>query len=221
MAGDETEDETVIYIPKQLVIYIEQNRNIKDELRLRIIFPDKKEVKYIVPVMKYWEYGIKELLEKKLYPLLPLQVFKLRHKLEQLKRRKSGTEEHLKEAILEAKEAVRKVGAESRRLQQEGIISGEDLHSILKAANSLFNYLNSRYTNIDQLNKEVQTMIKSFYDPAVKEEGIEEGIEKGIEKGIVRVAKNMYLEGEDIEKIKRYTGLSEERIEEIRKNNTH
>ena len=72
--GDQ--EETVFYIPKQLVIFIEQNPSIKDELRLRLIFPDGQEVKYRVPIMKYWEYGKEEILEQKLYPLLPLQVFK-------------------------------------------------------------------------------------------------------------------------------------------------
>lgn len=72
---------TVFYIPKQLVIFIEQNPSIKDELRLRLIFPDGQEVKYRVPVMKYWEYSKEEILEQKLYPLLPLQVFKLRYQM--------------------------------------------------------------------------------------------------------------------------------------------
>ncbi|HWQ41946.1 MAG TPA: hypothetical protein VN456_07910, partial [Desulfosporosinus sp.] len=40
--GDQ--EETVFYIPKQLVIFIEQNPSIKDELRLRLMFPDGQEV---------------------------------------------------------------------------------------------------------------------------------------------------------------------------------
>ncbi len=67
--------ETTIIIPHQLVIYIEEHKNITDELKLRIVFPDGDEKKYIVPVMKYWEYETKELLEKRLYPLRPLYVW--------------------------------------------------------------------------------------------------------------------------------------------------
>jgi hypothetical protein len=58
--------ETIFYIPKQLVIFIEQNSSIKDELKLRLIFPDGQEVKYRVPVMKYWEYSKEDILEQKL-----------------------------------------------------------------------------------------------------------------------------------------------------------
>ncbi|MCT4507669.1 MAG: hypothetical protein N4A48_02720 [Tepidibacter sp.] len=43
----ENNDETVIYIPKQLVIFIEQNRNIKHELKMKLVFPDGQEVKLV------------------------------------------------------------------------------------------------------------------------------------------------------------------------------
>ena len=55
-SGDDPE-EIVIFIPKQLVIFVEENRNIKDELKMKLVFPDGQEVKYIVPTMKYWEYS--------------------------------------------------------------------------------------------------------------------------------------------------------------------
>ena len=32
--------------------------------------------------MKYWEYSDEQLREKKMYPLIPLQLFKLRKELE-------------------------------------------------------------------------------------------------------------------------------------------
>ena len=82
-----TRDETVIYIPKQLVIFVEENSRIQNELKMRLIFPDGQEIKYVVPVLKNWEYNDKRLIEQKLYPLLPLQVFKLRHKMERLRRK--------------------------------------------------------------------------------------------------------------------------------------
>jgi hypothetical protein len=54
-------EETVIYIPKQLVMFIEENKNIKKELKMKLIFPDKQEVSYIVPVLKCWEYDDKRI----------------------------------------------------------------------------------------------------------------------------------------------------------------
>jgi len=108
--------ETAFYIPKQLVIFIEQNPSIKDELKLRLIFPDGQEVKYRVPVMKYWEYGKEEILEQKLYPLLPLQVFKLRYQMEKIKLRKTHTEQELRELIEKAQQIVEEMANEAVRL---------------------------------------------------------------------------------------------------------
>ena len=53
-----------------------------------------------------------------------------------------------------------------------------------------------------------------------RQEGIKQGIEQGIEQGKqsekIEIAKNMLLDKEPIEKIKRYTGLTLEEIEELR-----
>ncbi|WP_459931719.1 RpnC/YadD family protein, partial [Desulfosporosinus burensis] len=141
--GDQ--EETVFYIPKQLVIFIEQNPSIKDELRLRLIFPDGQEVKYRVPVMKYWEYSKEKIIEQKLYPLLPLQVFKLRYQMEKIKNRKNHTEQELREIIKEAQQIVENISNEAARLFKAEEIDGEDLHKILLANEELFRYLNSRY----------------------------------------------------------------------------
>lgn len=65
-----------IYFPRQKVIFFEENRNIEDILNLKIIFPNDQEIIYKVDVIRYWEYTDEELREKKMYPLLPLQLFK-------------------------------------------------------------------------------------------------------------------------------------------------
>jgi len=54
-------------------------------------------------------------------------------------------------------------------------------------------------------------VLKKSYKDAEKH-----GIEQGIEQGILKVAKQMLLEGEDIEKIEKYTGLSKETIEQLK-----
>jgi len=43
-----------------------------------------------------------------------------------------------------------------------------------------------------------------------------EAEEKGIEKGVIKVAQQMLIDGEPIEKIMKYTGLSKEEIEELK-----
>ncbi len=97
------EQEIVIFIPKQLVIFVEQNRNIKDELKMKLVFPSGQEIKYAVPTMKYWEYSDIDIMQDKMYPLLPLQVFKLRYKMEQIKKKYGEGSSEIKETIMEAK----------------------------------------------------------------------------------------------------------------------
>ncbi|MGH4049889.1 MAG: hypothetical protein ACREVX_00790 [Clostridium sp.] len=216
---DNTE-EIVLFIPKQLVIFIEQNRNIKDELKMNLIFPDGQEVKYTVPTMKYWEYSDIDIMEDKMYPLLPLQVFKLRYKMEQIKKKHGEGSFELIETIIEAKNISETISKEGSQLFDNGEIDGDDFHRILLAVANLFEYLNTRYGEDEKLNEEVRAMTKTLYDPAVeqrgREKGREEGREEGVEKERKEIATEMLLAEEPIEKIKKYSKLSEEEITELK-----
>lgn len=48
------------------------------------------------------------------------------------------------------------------------------------------------------------------------EKGLEKGVKKGMGKGMEKVARQMLSGGEDVEKIKRYTGLSQGEIEKLK-----
>ena len=212
---DNTE-EIVLFIPKQLVIFIEQNKNIKNELKMKLIFPDGQEIKYTVPTMKYWEYSDIDIMEEKMYPLLPLQVFKLRYKMEQIKKKHGEGSFELRETIMEAKKISETISKEGSQLFNCGEIDGDDLHRILLAVANLFEYLNTRYGEDERLNEEVRAMTKTLYDPAVEQRGIEKGREEGVEKERKEIATQMILDEEPIEKIKKYSKLSEEEIIELR-----
>ncbi len=51
-----------------------------------------------------------------------------------------------------------------------------------------------------------------FFKKEAREEGREEGIEKGREEKAISMAKEMLADGEPIEKIVKYSGLSESQI---------
>ncbi|KLU59918.1 hypothetical protein CEB3_c40520 [Peptococcaceae bacterium CEB3] len=210
--GPGDQEETAFYIPKQLVIFIEQNPSIKDELRLRLIFPDGQEVKYRVPVMKYWEYGKEEILEQRLYPLLPLQVFKLRYQMEKIKLRKTHTEQELWELIEKAKQVVEEMANEAARLCKDGEIDGGDLHTMLLANEELFRYLNSRYCNDEKLNEEVLSMTRTLYDPIVAEKAKQEGKREGK----LEAARSALLKGFSLEDIAEITGLPLETLQKLK-----
>lgn len=212
--GDQ--EETLFYIPQQLVIFIEQNLKIKDELRLRLFFPDGQEVRYRVPVMKYWEYGKEEIIEQKLYPLLPLQVFKLRYEMEKIKSRKTHTEQELRELIWKAQQIVEKISGEAVRLFQAEEIDGEDLHKILLANAELFRYLNSRYVKDEKLNEEVLRMAKTLYDPVVEERGKIKGKREGKRERNMEITRRLLQKKMSVDEIKEITDLSDKEIERIR-----
>jgi len=205
-------EEIVLYIPKQLVIFIEQNKNIQDILKIKLVFPDSQQVKYTVPVIKYWEYDDKKLIEQKMYPLLPLQIFKLRYTLETLRRRKGDHKQEQIDIIYKAKELTKIIGEEATKLFDVGEINGDDFDRILLANAALFEYLNNRYTQIEELNKEVQTTMKTLYDPAVEKRGEE----RGEMKGKIEDATNFLKLGVDEEIVAKGTGLALDKIKKIK-----
>ena len=206
-----------IYLPKQKVIFFEENKNIKDQLKLKIVFPDEQEIIYTVDVMKYWEYSDEELREKRMYPLMPLQLFNLRKELEKAHNKKDLKK--TKELSKIAKSLASKLAKESAVLFKEDEILGEDFHKMLLAIQNLIEYLNRNYMNDENIENEVTTMTKTLYDPEVEKRGIEKGREEGIEKGKIQericIAKNL-LDVLDNETIALKTGLSIEEIERLR-----
>ena len=90
---------------------------------------------------------------------------------------------------------------------------------MLLAIQNLIEYLNRNYIDDENLEKEVNIMTKSLYDPEVEKKGIEKGFEKGIEKGIeknqVEIVLNMLGEGLDEATISRFTKIDIERVREI------
>lgn len=212
------EEIKTIYFPKQKVIFFEENREIKDTLNLRIVFPDNQEVNYVVDVMKYWEYTDEQLREKKMYPLIPLQLFSLRKELQ--KAQNKNDMKKLNELSYIARELAQKLAKESAILLDEDEILGEDFHKMLLAIQNLIEYLNRNYLNDENIEEEVNTMTKTLYDPEVEKRGMEKGIEKGIEKGreegkkeaLLQTAAQMKAQGIPMTLICQCTGLSEQDI---------
>jgi hypothetical protein len=176
----------VVYFPRQLVIFIEENSKIKDELKLRIVFPDGEKVDYSVPVMKYWEYTDINLIKEKLYILLPLQVFKFRKAFEHLKRKKDVGRSEFESVLQKAKNLSYKLAKEISELNNIKEIMDNDFNSMLVAIQNLMAYLNRNYCKNENIEEEVSKMLKSFYDPAVEQKGIEKGIEKGRKEGLLQ-----------------------------------
>ncbi len=99
---------------------------------------------------------------KKMYPLLPLQLFNLRKTLNTAK--KKNDINTIKELSVVAKNlAGQKLANESKELFEQDEILGEDFHSMLLAIQNLIEYLNKNYIEDENLEEEVNIMTKSFY----------------------------------------------------------
>ena len=101
------------------------------------------------------------------------------------------------------------------RKGKENADYGGNFHSMLLAIQNLIEYLNRNYIDDENLEKEVNIMTKSLYDPEVEKKGIKKGIEKGIEKNQVEIVLNMLGEGLDEATISRFTKIDIERVREI------
>ena len=86
---------------------------------------------------------------------------------------------------------------------------------MLLAIQNLIEYLNRNYIDDENLEKEVNIMTKSLYDPEVEKKGIEQGIEQGIEKNQTEIVLNMLGEGRDEATISRFTKIDIEKVKEI------
>ena len=162
---------------------------------------------------------------KKMYPLLPLQLFNLRKKLNTAK--KKNDINTIKELSVVAKNLATKLANESKELFKQDEILGEDFHSMLLAIQNLIEYLNKNYIEDENLEEEVNIMTKSLYDPEVEKKGIEKGIEQGIEQGIkqgmkqgieqnqAEIVLNMLGEGLDEATISKFTKIDIEKVKEI------
>lgn len=104
--------------------------------------------------------------EKKMYPLLPLQLFNLRKKLNLAK--KKNDINTIKDLSVVARNLATKLANESKKLFDQDEILGEDFHSMLLAIQNLIEYLNRNYIDDENLEKEVNIMTKSLYDPEVE-----------------------------------------------------
>jgi len=210
--GDDINTETILYYPKQLVIFLEENKNIRDELYFKLKLPDEQEIKFKVPVMKYWEYGAEDLKNKKMYALLPLQVFKSRKSIKSIYDNPNISHEEkarlinneFKKLIVVIKNTIDIIG----ELYNSNEIIGSDMEKILRVLTNISEYLYKKYGDYSNVGKEVENMVTTLYNPVIKEEGIKEGIKEGTKK----VAINMLKENMDIDLIVKLTGLTKEDV---------
>jgi hypothetical protein len=203
--------------PKQYVIFVEEDDNIPErELTMKVTLWDGDEKEYKVPLMRYWTETADSLEAKHLEPLLPLQVFKIRRNLAAIAR--SSKPEAEKEKLTEAKlrEMIKiytEVTEKVRDLtEKEGRLTTYHAEQMLMALQHLSEYLYGRYKGYSEIEKEAIQMSKSAWG---FDELRNESEQIGELKRGKKTAHEMFLDGESITKIRKYSDLPDKDLVEV------
>lgn len=172
-------DKIVFHMPEDIIIFIGEN-NIPNHMDMKIVLPDEQEKDYEIPVMKCSQYSTQEMIQNKLYPLLPLQLFNFKEELLKLNKEKTENKDKIDDQMQKVMQSAKQTAEEIIKLQETGKINPEDMHILLLAISNLFKYLNSKYGNGTKLNEKVNIIIKTLYDSIVEERGIKIGEIRGI-----------------------------------------
>jgi len=193
--------------PKQYVIFVEHDDNIpEDELTMKVTLWDGDVKDYRVPILRYWKETPDSLEAKNLEPLLPLQVFNIRRDLERIAKSKKPeaekqklTEAKLREVIEIYRTITEKVRDLTDTQERLTIFHAEKM---LDALHHLTAYLYSRYDNYNEIETEAIEMTKSIW-------GLVDAHNKGELQRGKDSAHDMFMDGEQIEKIRKYSKLSD------------
>ena len=196
-----------IILPKSIVIHFEESGSIPDQYKKGVVFPNRTRNEYTVDVIKYWTLSDTTLINKKLYNLLPLQIFTLRAELDKITA--AGTEQSKEAATTTAKEAVNKIIDVVKYLHQENEIDADDHDKIITGLAELIRHLDERY----KLNQKL-----SGVNDVIKVLNIAKKAEKRAEnKKALEIAKKL-LDVLDVQTIAERTGVSTETLEKLKKN---
>jgi len=175
--------------------------------------PDGQEIRFSVPVLKYWKYSAEDLKDKKMYALLPLQVFKSRKRIKAIYNNESISYEDKGKLINnEFKKLIEVIKTTINVLDElynSHEIIGTDLEKILRVLTNISEYLYNKYGEYSSIGKEVDIMVTTLYNPVVAKKAKEEGRKE--------IALNMLKENVDVSIIERCTGLSSEDILKLKK----
>jgi hypothetical protein len=196
-ADRKSRNKTLLFeFPRQTVIFLEHDARIGDTLPVQIKLPDGQIVGYDVPVMKYWEYTAAELKKQKLYILLPLQVFKVRARMREIKKEKGSAaakrllfNAEFKNLIDDTSKTLAVLGD----LYNANEIASDDLQMMLEAMTSLSGYIYEHFADYSDTNKEMNKMVKKLFDPVIWNDGKIEGEKKGKRDGKLEEGKNILL----------------------------
>ena len=194
--------------PRMVVIYLEAGSGTPETLTVRMRFPDGTEHDFNVRTLKLLEYTVEELAERGLAALLPFYIIRLRKAA-----RHAKTEEERREV----EEGLRELGMELIKAIERGADEGQldeaDVATLLERLLRLLDYVGQRYKTTEV--KKMGNTALMGYGQALALKHERKGARKGRLEGKLEIARSMMAEGESLDKIIKYTGLSAEKIAKL------
>ncbi len=123
-----------IQIPEQSVIYLENDPQTERVNKYEFYWKEKSLGVIDVKELKLWEITMKDILEEKLYNLLPIVIFRYRLELKKASNDKSKLQQIKERFLAEAKEVIE----EANKIRET--IEDEDLDLIVMVLGEMVRY---------------------------------------------------------------------------------
>ncbi len=195
---------------------------------LRLHFPDGQTTIYQAPTLRYWTYSGEELVRQQLYALIPLQVFRIRKRLQYIARSTLADEEKRERMLAEfnvLKAIISRTLEQLESLYNDDELDTGDFERLLLVLQNITDYLYNHYDIYQiRVDKEVRQMLEPWFDfPKLKREARQKGkIEGKIEgqmEGKLAVAKKLLETGKlTLPEIAEVADLSMEQLAQLQQN---
>lgn len=134
------------YFPKQLALIYGEDDTIQNEQTPKIAMPNNELYEYRISTLNCSQYTLKELIQNKLYLLLPLQLFNYNSKLESVLLNKlKNTEKELNLVLKELKDSAFQIMLEIKELCAAHDICDDDFNKMYLSLLNVFIFLNKKY----------------------------------------------------------------------------
>lgn len=154
-----------LIFPEQTVIFIEEDNNIEDHLSLTLEINGNNN-EYNIPVYKMWNQDITSLISHKLYPLLALVPFSFRKEMDKISKKADKTQ--IEEKTVELMETHYEVAELLFSVYKDDEFTINDLEIVYTALNHITKHIFEKYGVADIINKEVEKMLDTLWNPELQ-----------------------------------------------------
>lgn len=224
----------VLKFPKSCVLYLRHNKNTKDYMNVVVKLDDEQQIEYKVPIVKVQNYTIEELMEKKLYMLLPYYIMRYEDKKSEIVQ----SEELQQQLFSEYEEIIRRLNETANSEDEDykrkialienamekvikRIFFDEDDQEVGKRLGGIVMGGEVYRTILDDLDDATDELMKAKKELQEKDVELQENREELQQKDFQLRVSRIYiahLKGMSVESISLLEDATEEEIREIIRN---